>query len=494
MRLDWVLFGMELGVDRTTAPFLALTLVLWALAALFAWDYVRERRGLFAAFFAATFAGNLGLVLARDAASFYLFFSLMTFAAYGLVVHERDAAALRAGRVYIVLAVLGEAMLLAGLLLAAQGSESLALADVRAAAAASSSRELITALILGGFGVKAGLFGLHVWLPLAHPVAPAPASAVLSGAMIKAGLLGWIQFLPLTEAPLPAWGAALAAAGLLAAFYGAALGVVQKEPKTVLAYSSVSQMGFMTAGVGAALADVSIAPAAIAAAAYYALHHGLAKGALFLGAGVAPRRALFLLLVLPALVLSGLPFTSGAAAKHALKDVLDAWPFLGPLLSLAAAGTTLLMARFLLLMLRSEPGEHGPRALAAWIACTLASLGAVLLAPFAAPQWSDLWPAALGIAIAAVFLYRPMRLVRIAPGDLLIPLETAGVALARWMQDTTVRIGREARRDFGVAVALWRRIVGALAGASSDGERRLRAAGSAALLIVLALVFAAELL
>ena len=102
-----------------------------------------------------------------------------------------------------------------------------------------------------GLGVKAGVIGLHVWLPLAHPVAPAPASAVLSGAMIKAGLLGWLTVLPLgMESLSPAmmqFGNVVLVAGFAAAFGAALYGIWQSHPKAILAYSSISQMGMLTA-------------------------------------------------------------------------------------------------------------------------------------------------------------------------------------------------------------------------------------------------------
>jgi formate hydrogenlyase subunit 3/multisubunit Na+/H+ antiporter MnhD subunit len=104
-------------------------------------------------------------------------------------------------------------------------------------------------LLLVGFGIKAGALSLHFWLPLAHPAAPVPASAVLSGAMLKAGLLGWIRFLPLGEAAMPLSGVTLVSAGLGAAVLGTFVGVVQNDPKTVLAYSSISQMGIITTGI-----------------------------------------------------------------------------------------------------------------------------------------------------------------------------------------------------------------------------------------------------
>ena len=94
-----------------------------------------------------------------------------------------------------------------------------------------------------GFGIKAGALALHFWLPLAHPAAPVPASAVLSGAMIKAGLLGWLRFLPLGYAALPAAGLGLVGVGLAAALIGAAAGALQRNPKTVLAWSSVARWG-----------------------------------------------------------------------------------------------------------------------------------------------------------------------------------------------------------------------------------------------------------
>ena len=139
------------------------------------------------------------------------------------------------------------------------------------------------ALLILGFGLKIGLVPLHVWMPLAYTAAPIPAAAVLSGAAVKAGVIGLIRFLPL-RAALPGWGEALAALGLFSAFYGVAVGITQHNPKTVLAYSSVSQMGLIAAVLGMGLAAGDKASAL--AAAFYAAHHVLVKGALFLAVGV----------------------------------------------------------------------------------------------------------------------------------------------------------------------------------------------------------------
>ena len=231
-----------------------------------------------------------------------------------------------------------------------------------------------------------------------------------------------------------------------------AIGLGQRAPKTLLAYSSVSQMGFLTVGVGAAL----LAPAAweplAAAIALYALHHGLAKGALFLGAGCVPalagsaRRAALAVLALPALALAGAPLTSGMLAKHGLKAALEAlpspWPdLLAVLLPLAAVGTTLLLARFWLAVAAADPGTGKARLAASWLTATLLSLGVAWTLPMAGPigQFdADAWltgaaPVLAGLVVAAVVARaRPLHAQappRWPAGDLLLWLEPAVRAL-----------------------------------------------------------------
>ncbi len=329
-RVSWLLLGTELAIDPLGRAFLLFTALVWTASGVFARSYVTEghRRVGYFLFHCLTLAGNLALIVAADAVTFYLGFALMTFAAYGLVVHAGSAAARRAGRVYLAMSVLAEGALIAALLLAVAAADGdVALSTMPAAIAAAPARDLIVGLLLVGFGVKAGALPLHVWLPLAHPVAPTPASAVLSGCMIKAGLLGWLRFLPLGEAALGGWGAALVATGLAAALLAALAGAAQNDAKTTLAYSSISQMGLMIVAVGIGLAVPTAAGAAVATAAAYAAHHALAKGALFLGVGalagasrVAARRIVLTGLVLPAAALAAAPFSAGAIAKSGLKD------------------------------------------------------------------------------------------------------------------------------------------------------------------------------
>lgn len=437
LELPWLLLGTRLGLDATGRLFLLFTALTWLAAGLYARAYLARdtRRSSFWAFFLATQAGNLGLCLALDLASFYTAYALMTFAAYGLVVHTRSAEAWRAGRVYLVMAVLGELTLIAGLMMTAHAAGSPLVADLRAA----TPSPLAVALVAAGLGVKVGLPLLHLWLPLAHPVAPVPASAVLSGVMLKAGLLGWLRFLPLGHATYPEIGATLLLLGLVAMFYGVAVGLAQRDLKVVLAYSSVSQMGFMTLGVGAGLTAPWLWPVLLPAVELYALHHALAKSALFLGAGVAlqvgGRPWVLAGLALPALALAGAPLTSGWLAKAALKGGLAGLPapwaeLAGMLLPLAAVGTTLLMAR-LLWLVRSQNGKGQAAGLTPpWLAWTVVGLvlpwGLVSALALSA-EWTGLatatWPVLLGLVLAMIALRGSMHAPAIPPGDLVVPVE-----------------------------------------------------------------------
>lgn len=459
--LTWLFLGSRVGLDETGRVFLLFTALLLLLSGWFARSYLADdaRRGRFFVFFLLAMAGNVGLVLARDVVTFYVCFSLMSFASYGLVVHNGEPESLRAGRVYLMLVVLGELMLFAALAMMASSAKSLLLRDV----VNQPMSHATLALLLLGFGIKAGALPLHVWLPLAHPAAPVPASAVLSGAMIKAGLLGWIRFLPLGQEAFPQWGALVIGAGLAAAFYGAIVGVTQSNPKTVLAYSSISQMGLITLPVGAALMLPALWPTAQTAILLYALHHALAKGALFLGVGVAShagsawqRRWLLLGLLLPALALIGAPFTSGALAKAALKSDITSLPspwsgVLPVALPLAAIGTTSLMARFLWLVW-SKPAAHGLSRPGLWVSWG-SLLGAVGLVAWILPVAnvaarealhlakvaSGLWPLAIGLVIMWVTLarfkrHKALSYPRIPAGDWL--------AVMSWIAPSAARLGR----------------------------------------------------
>lgn len=449
--------GAVWGIDDLRRVFLAFTCVIWTVSGIFALCQFRaaERNAHFAVFWLLSLSGNLGLLVARDIGSFYTLFALMTLSSYGLIAHTRSPQALRASRIFIAMALAGEMALLSGLIIAAAPGRLELLGEIPFTVVASEYRTWIIALLFCGFGVKAGIIGLHLWLPLAYPAAPNPASAVLGGAMINAGLFGWIVTLPLGLLALPGWSALLITMGLLSAFGAALPGLCQRDAKAVLAYSSISQMGLITAMVGVALVAPGKSNVIIAALVLYAMHHGLAKCALFLGQGAAahaggmPPTLFWLMNALPGLSLAGLLLTSGAAAKGALKDALaqaevssEISVWLEPMMSFAAVATFLLMARYLwCLQSQQGTGDNNAGLVISWLLAVLCSLllfwwlplpgylmpsSAALsgnLGTGLAHPWDYLWPPLLGLSLAVVAWRLRLRAPAIPPGDLVVLLD-----------------------------------------------------------------------
>lgn len=456
LEVPWLLLGSTVALDPLGRALLLVAVVLYA-AALTAvsWRHTRRAAEL-EAFLLVSFLGNLGVYAATDAVTFYLAFAVMSFAAAGLVLHERTPGAYRAARVYLTLTVISEAAVLGALILTV-GAGGLDLGDAPAAVAASPHTSLIVGLLVVGFGVKAGLVPLHLWLPLAHPAAPPAASAVLSGAMVKAGLVGWLRFLPLGEVELRAWGIVVVLLALAGALGAAVVGVGQRDPKVVLAYSTVSQMGYLSAVVGISLVQPTLAPAAAASAVVYAVHHGLAKGALFLGVPVWKHhrtdRSRWMVvggLAVAGLAVVGAPFTSGALGKYATKTAVEGAPLWGldlvQVLPFVATGSTVLLVRFTWLLLHTEPDPlpvGSDPALPAWLVIVLASLvlpwwvtetwvpvtGVPQLDPIT--LWDATWPVLLGLVPAALVWWLTRsgtggwheRTGSVPAGDLVVPAE-----------------------------------------------------------------------
>lgn len=449
VRWDWVLTGASFRLDVVSRALTFVTVVLYG-AVLTAVDPRKTRRpGVLQGFLLVCLVGNIGVYAAADTITFYLCFALMSYSALGLVLHNRTAEARRAGVVYLVLAVLSETFSLAGLILVV-GAGGMDLAEVPAAVAGSPHRDLIVVLVILGFGIKAGIVPLHVWLPLAHPAAPPTASAVLSGAMVKAGLVGWLRFLPLGQDGFADAGRVLVIAGVLGAFASIPVGLAQRNPKTVLAYSTISQLGFLTIVVGVALGVPALAPACITAAVIYAVHHGLAKGAAFLAVPVWQHHANHRWLVTGGVVIAGLaivgaPLSSGAVGKYAAKNAVDGVVVLGfdlvSLLPWVATGSTLLLVRFWsqLRTMDTPPAASADRELLAWLFLVAVCIPVPWVlgdwwVPLAAVPgldavtlWDATWPVLAGLVLAAVAWWQWPRLSRLpAPpaGDLVVLYET----------------------------------------------------------------------
>jgi len=494
--LPWLLLGAQLGLDGAGRILLFASAAVWLAAALYAATGDGLRRFGARAGFALAMAGNFGVVLAQDPAGFFAWYALMSFAAYLLVVEAGDDAARRAGRVYLALVVLGEVLILSGLLAAVQTG---------APHTATAARWLLWI----GFGIKAGLVPLHFGLPLAYGAASTAGVTAMAGAMVNAGLLGWLRFLAPEGVPAELLGLAMITLGLVGAFYGALVGVMQSSAKALLGYSSVSQMGLLAVGVGAGLAVPEAWSFLLVVVTLYAAHHAFAKAALFVGLGLADRtgsRAAWLALALPAVALVGLPLTSGAVVKSALKAALPTlpapWPdVLAVGLPLAAVGTTLLMAR--LLFLAAPRGARASPAGLPWAAYAplllAVALGPWWIGPVPLPQdaWlTALWPGLAGAAIAGV-TYAAWRqgLWRagptVAPGDVLVPLERVASRLWRHLGPSP-----EPHHPADQEAPAGRRRAHRLAALLSRGERgltRWESGGIAVVLLALAVAAASAL-
>ncbi|NKQ09111.1 proton-conducting transporter transmembrane domain-containing protein [Pseudomonas sp. SST3] len=416
--------GVRWGtVDELSRAWLGFTALLWGCAGIFAVSSQRDdpKRMRFWTFWLLALSGNLLLIITTDALSFYLGFSAMSLSAYGLIVHQGGPGPRRAGRLYLQLAICGEMALLAALMLRSHAADG----DFAFAAWRALPMDGLTLLLLLiGLGLKAGFWPLHVWLPLAHPAAPAPASAVLSGAMLKAGFLGLWRCLPEQDPLLSSWAEVLLAVGIFGTIYPALLGLLANKAKAALAYSSVSQMGYLLMLLALVWRHPEQLQALTTVMILYGVHHGLAKGALFLAAGLihAGRlpRICWLLLAVPALAIIGLPLTSGGAVKTALKEswragTFEAWL---PWLSFSSLTTALLLTRALWLLRRDAqeaPASWPPLAqLLPW--ALLSSLA--LLLPWLWPAlrepmlhglypsgiWAALWPLLLTLILAMLAL------------------------------------------------------------------------------------------
>jgi multicomponent Na+:H+ antiporter subunit A len=452
LRLTFVL-------DFPGALLLGVAALLWIASGAYASQHLQGRPnpGRFVVCWLMTLTGCLGVFLAADIVSFYFLLALLSLGACGLVIHDETPSAWRAGAIYIGLALLAEAFLLMAFVLLARQipGDSLLIRDAVAALPTSPHRDLILALLIAGLGMKAGLVPFHFWMPLAYSAAPTPAAAVLSGAVVKASILGMIRFLPL-ETALPDWGTALAAAGLFAALYGVVIGITQSNPRVVLAYSSVSQMGFIVAVIGMGM--LAGDGRAALASTFYAAHHVLVKGALFLSVGVIAAtgsRRLWPMLLPVAIIavgLGGLPLTGGSLAKIVVDGPLGDGTA-SKIATLSAIGTTMLMLQFLRSLAMTKSDD--PEAIAAaglvwpWLAAAVVSLVVPWTLYLTVPRgtlpdplapevlWEALWPVLLG-AVLAIALWRWVRwLPRVPKGDIVVAIDggvRAAVACGRTLE------------------------------------------------------------
>jgi formate hydrogenlyase subunit 3/multisubunit Na+/H+ antiporter MnhD subunit len=378
--------SFAIGLDPLTAFFELALFAVAIPAVLFGGTYMRphlRRRSLPAfLFFQNALLVTIALVFAaRQAVLFLVAWEGMALASFFLVTFEHDQAEVRsAGLVYLVASHLGTAFLFGLFALLAGAAGSFDFSSFAAAARGAGPGMALILLSLGvlGFGTKAGLVPLHVWLPEAHPAAPSHVSALLSAVMIKTGLYGILRVLLWLPPPPTAVGLVLAGIGLLGAAGAVMLALGQRDVKRVLAYSSVENVGLVLLAMGLALAAQAhghprLAAVAWGAALLHVWNHAAMKGLAFMGVGALAHGA-------------------GTRDLERMGGLLRALPITGGLLLVALAALAALpplsgfASEWLIYvgLLRAAVASPGALSLLAWIAvAALAFVGGVAAIVFA---------------------------------------------------------------------------------------------------------------
>ncbi|MBQ6175309.1 MAG: proton-conducting membrane transporter [Clostridia bacterium] len=294
MRLDLFRFSERLPVflrvDGTGRVMASVMTFLWAAAGIYSFEYMEheEHKRRYYSFYLISLGVLMGLCFAGSIITYYMFYELMTLLTVPLVMQEMTKEAVAAGIKYLIYSVLGASLVLLGVFLLSPYLASFDFAsggslDMSALAGHEGIAVTAAFLMLVGFGTKAGMFPLHGWLPTAHPVAPAPASAVLSGIITKAGVLGALrvayqlvgpEFLRGTWAHI-AW----MSLTLFTVFMGSMLAYREDLLKKRLAWSSVSQVSYVLFGLS------TLHPLGVVGALLHVVAHALIKNTLFLSAG-----------------------------------------------------------------------------------------------------------------------------------------------------------------------------------------------------------------
>lgn len=284
-------YGLSFQLDGFRIVFATLAVLAWTMALVASIEYMKHDKhpGRYYFFTFVTLFATLGVFLSADFFTALIFFEIMSFTSYTWVAQTEKEAALRAADTYLAVAVIGGLAILMGLFLLYHMYGTLdfeELGRLVQGTEPTAMRYAAGVCILIGFGAKAGMFPLHIWLPKAHPVAPAPASALLSGMLTKCGIFGAIVLASRLFAGDEAWGTLILILGACTMFIGALLAVFALDLKRTLACSSVSQIGFITVGVG--MCDLLFGEHALAAhgTMLHMINHSMIKLVLFLSAGI----------------------------------------------------------------------------------------------------------------------------------------------------------------------------------------------------------------
>lgn len=279
--------GLSFTADGFRVLYTAIACFMWMCTSLFSEEYFAHyrNRNRYYLFQLLTLGATTGIFLSADLYTTFIFFEIMSVSSYVWVAHDETVPSMRAAATYLAVAIIGGLTLLMGLFLLYTQTGTLLISELYEA---SQGKNVYPACLcmLVGFGAKAGAFPLQIWLPKAHPVAPAPASALLSGILTKTGIFGVLVISCQILLHDPMWGAFILGIGLITMFLGALLAVFSIDFKRTLACSSVSQIGFILVGVGMQGLLGEHNEIAIRGTVLHMVNHSLFKLVLFMAAGV----------------------------------------------------------------------------------------------------------------------------------------------------------------------------------------------------------------
>ncbi|HZJ84404.1 MAG TPA: proton-conducting transporter membrane subunit [Syntrophomonadaceae bacterium] len=342
-------FVMTFQADPLSTIFVILAAFIWCVVTIYAPKYMEHEGGAwgFNLCTLLTFSAVLGVFLAGDLVTMLLFFELMTITSYFWVIHRWNKEAIKAGYFYLFFSIVGGLLIALGIVMMGAAADVLPSIGIGIVIPLNPSIFAWSIVIfIAGFGIKAGMVPLHLWLPHAHSVSPTPSSALLSGLLIKVGAYGLIRI-----GEFVGWGAKLGSGiswlgsgvivlGTCTMLLGVIAALIQSDAKRLLAYHSISQMGYIILGLGVSLYLGSDGGFGLLGAIYHIINHGLFKVALFLGVGVIyvytketnlyklgglwrrfPVTALLMLLAV--LGITGAPGLNGYASKSLLHHAVS---------------------------------------------------------------------------------------------------------------------------------------------------------------------------
>lgn len=349
--------GLHFTLDGFRALYGAIAAFMWLMTTLFSREYFGHyrNRNRYYLFLLLTLGATEGVFFSADFFTTFLFFEVMSFTSYVWVVHDEKPESLRAGATYLAVAVIGGLVMLMGIFLLYHATGTLHYEEllgcydhyVLTTSSRIAEKKIWAAglCLLFGFGAKAGAFPLHIWLPKAHPVAPAPASALLSGILTKAGMFGILILSCYLFLGNTSWGGLILMIGVLTMVIGAVLALFSVDLKRTLACSSVSQIGFILVGVGMAGLLGTNHAVALRGSLLHMINHSLIKLVLFMAAGVVflnvhelnlnkirgfgrNKPLLHLIFLAGALGISGVPLFNGYVSKTLIHESIVQYRFL----------------------------------------------------------------------------------------------------------------------------------------------------------------------